>query len=328
MSNFLEIVANYKNNIFQSEVWADYQRSLGNEVFFLSCDRESDVLLVKMPVTIRDWSYLYCPKGPTCSKESWHVLKQRAAEIAKREKCLFLRVEPPVAPIKLLRKNGFMRVDKFSPLSRQMSPENTLVLDLEKSEENLLSEMKPKWRYNIKLAERKGIKVRKSTKISDLKEFHRLSEAMVSRGFHAFDLEHYQKMLENLGKKHIEMFVAELDKEILAVILVVYYGEMAIYLHGASGDNNRELMPNHLLQWTAILEAKNRGCKVYDFWGIAPEGATEHSWSGITRFKRGFGGQAVKFVGAFDLPFNKIVYNVLLSANIVRKLLKTIFRKR
>jgi lipid II:glycine glycyltransferase (peptidoglycan interpeptide bridge formation enzyme) len=196
---------------------------------------------------------------------------------------------------------------------------DTLLLDLTKGEEELLDEMKPKWRYNIKLAQRKGVIVRQSNNEEDLKAFFELSQGMVKRGYHAFDIEHYKKMLEGLDK-NATLFVAEHEGEILSVLFVTFFGKTATYLHGASSDNKRELMPNHLAQWAAIQESIKRGCEVYDFWGIAPEGEDKHEWEGITRFKRGFGGEEVHFLGSYDYIFQKIWYNLFYIYNLIRKI--------
>jgi lipid II:glycine glycyltransferase (peptidoglycan interpeptide bridge formation enzyme) len=106
------------------------------------------------------------------------------------------------------------------------------------------------------------------------------------------------------------------------MILVTHFGEVATYLHGASSDDYREFMPNHLVQWEAILDAKRAGCTVYDFWGISPNDDPEHSWAGITRFKKGFGGETIHFVGAFDYAFSPLWYNMLHIYNFVIKTLR------
>lgn len=317
----ISILTDSKNNLFQSSVWEDYQEALGNKTFRVGCD-DSTALLVKLPL-YKDKSYLYCPRGPMCRKEGWHVLLRKAREIAAAENCVFLRVEPYQLPAKTMQELKFRNVGPSSPLSRQYSPMDTQILDIDKRDDDLLAEMKPKWRYNIKLAYRKGVTVRQSTKLEDLRKFHELSVGMKDRGYTPFELAHYERLLYSLTHgKNVKLFVAEYKKQILSIILVTFYGEVATYLHGASSDEMRELMPNHLAQWEAILEAQRRGCKVYDFWGVAPEGAENHGWAGITRFKKGFGGRTVHFVGAFDAVFDAKWYNTLWFANIGRKLLK------
>lgn len=320
MNKLISTLTENKNNLFQSKLWLKYHQMLGHEVFTVSCD-EGSANLIKIPL-YKDKNYLYCPRGPKCSKEGWHVFVQRAKVIARENNCIFLRVEPFTVPVGVIKKLNFIRVGKFSPLSRQFSPMDTQVLDVDRTEDEIIAEMKPKWRYNIKLATRKGVTIRRSVSLDDLKVFHKLSLGMENRGYTPFDLEHYEKLLGALEKENIELFVAETGKKILAVILVTYYGEVATYLHGASSDESRELMPNHLLQWRAIQAAKEKGCKVYDFWGVAPDGDAKHSWAGITRFKKGFGGETIHFMGAYDYTFSSFWYIIFCLANFIRKLIR------
>lgn len=321
MDSLLDKYIKKENNIFQSEAWQSYQSKLEHDTFWVSCN-DCDVLVIKMPL-IRNFTYLYCPRAPQTSEEGWRLFLNKTRELAKRENAVFIRVEPFKVPNGILKKLHFNKVKKYSPLSNQFSPMNTLILDISKDEEKLLDEMKAKWRYNIKLAAKKGVKVRKSTSEKDLKVFYELSKGMLKRGYFSHDYEHYKLLFNSLKKENnIEMFVAEHEKEVLSVILVTFYNEVAIYLHGASSDNKRELMPNYLNQWIAIQEAKKRGCRIYDFWGIAPEGENNHSWGGITRFKLGFGGEKIRFIGAFDYTFSPFWYIIFCLANFVRKGLK------
>jgi lipid II:glycine glycyltransferase (peptidoglycan interpeptide bridge formation enzyme) len=318
MEDLLDIYTKLENNLLQSNKWANFYESLGRKTWFISCD-EDKCLVIKLAL-YKDKFYLYVPRGPQCSTRGWHVFLKKVKELAKQENCVFIRVEPYKVPNGTLKKLGFRKVNKYSPLSRQFSPMDTLLLDLRNDESAILSGMKPKGRYNIRLAERKGIKVRESQKEEDLKVFYELSVGMKERGFTSFDFEHYEKLLKSLSKsKNIKLFVAEYGKEILSILMVCFFGKTAIYLHGASGDNKREFMPNHLAQWAAIKEAKKRGCEVYDFWGIAPNDDPNHLWAGITRFKKSFGGEPVHFLGAFDFTFEPFWYRMFSSINIVRK---------
>lgn len=321
MNKLIKIFTDPKNNLYQSDTWETYQDALGYKTFRISCD-DASALLIKLPL-YKDKSYLYCPRGPMCTKQGWHVLLRKATEIAEKENCVFLRVEPYTMPNGIAKELNFKKVGKYSPLSHQFSPMDTQILDIDKRDDDLLAEMKPKWRYNIKLAYRKGVTVRQSTKLEDLRKFHELSVGMKDRGYTPFELEHYERLLYSLSHdKNVTLFVAEFEKRPLAILLVTFFGEVATYLHGASNDEHREFMPNHLAQWEAITEAQRRGCKVYDFWGVAPDGDENHSWSGITRFKKGFGGETIHLVGAFDYTFSPSWYKILLAYNAMRKITK------
>jgi len=321
MNKLLASFTDPSNNLFQSDIWQEYEESLGHTTFRISCDKTS-AFLVKLPL-YKDKNYLYCPRGPVCSKEGWHLFLKKAEEIALRENCVFLRVEPYSFPNGITSELKFHTVTPYSPLSRQFSPMDTQILDISKRDDDLLLEMKPKWRYNIKLAYRKGVTVRMSNKLEDIKTFHEMSVAMHDRGYTPFDIEHYERLLYTLTRgKHIKLYIAEYQKKPLSMILVTHFGEVATYLHGASSDEYRDFMPNHLAQWEAILDAKRAGCTVYDFWGVAPENQEGHSWAGITRFKKGFGGETVHFPGAFDYAFSPLWYNMLHVYNFVTKKLR------
>ena len=318
MKDLLDIYVELNNNLLQSQIWAEFYESLGHKTWFVSCD-ENDCLIIKLPL-FKDKSYLYVPRGPQCSIQGWHVFLRKAREIAARENCVFVRAEPFIVPNGTLKKIGFKKVGKYSPLSRQYSPMDTLLLDLRDDESAILAKMKPKGRYNIRVAERKGVVVRESQRIADLKEFYNLSVGMKERGFASFDYDHYEKLLKILSQNiSVKLFVAEYKKEILSVLLVCFYHKTATYLHGASSNSKRELMPNHLAQWVAIQEAKKRGCDIYDFWGIAPNDDPKHDWSGITRFKKSLGGEPIHLLGVYDYTFKPYWYKMFSSINIVRK---------
>lgn len=318
MDKLIDIYTKNTNNIFQSEAWLETWEKEGKKAWVIELDGEK-AYLVKQPLR-KGKHYLYVPRGPYFNQENWHLFIKRCKKIAEEEEVVFLRVEPLKIPNGTIKKLNLRKVNSFSPLSKQHSPLDTLLLDLSKSEKELLAEMKPKSRYNIKVAERKGVKVRISQKDEDLQSFYRLSREMITRGYQSFPYEHYSAELDALKKSNkLSLFVAEKDKKILAVLLVIFWQDIAIYLHGASSEEMREFMPNHLAQWEAIKTAKKRKCLVYDFWGIAPDDDPKHPWSGITRFKKGFGGEEVHFLGAYDYPIQKIWYNFFYFFNILRK---------
>jgi len=350
-----------ENNIMQSKIWEEFCKSLGQETFWVQ-----DSLLVKLPL-VRDKSYLYCPKGaawkikdlPTLRSGSRtdvgkiSSLKEKVLELTKGDSSIvFARIESAVEENQEI---DFEKLGFITPkiLTQQKSPEITLVLNLSKSEGDLLTQMKPKTRYNIRLAEKRGVTVRQSQDQKDVKIFYSFLEEMEARDktFAAHSLDHYQKLLEVLAKNNAgALFIAEFDKKPLAAIIVSFYNQTATYLHGASSSEKKELMAPYLLQWEAIKEAKKRSCQFYDFWGIALREETslavipnevrnpgdssaapqndrwvideKHSWSGISRFKMGFGGEVVQSPSTYDLPLNRFWYNGLGALNKLRKWIK------
>jgi lipid II:glycine glycyltransferase (peptidoglycan interpeptide bridge formation enzyme) len=282
------------NSFLQSKNWMDFQKSLGRKIFQIN-----GINIIRHNLPFKK-SYLYSPRcgGSFLSGDS---LKQ-IREIARQENSIFLRIEPinEVDTIDL-KQLGFRK-------SHNIQPIRTLILDITKSEQELLDQMHYKTRYNIKLAE-KRVKVQISnSKSQTFEEFWRLMEQTVKRDkFRPHPKNYYQKMLEIPG---VELFIAEYNGKIIAANIVVFYAPrpssgQAIYLHGASDYEYRNLMAPHLLQWEQIKEAKKRGCLEYDFWGI-----DEKKWPGITRFKKSFAGREVEYPRAYDLIFQPIWYKV------------------
>ena len=272
-------------------------------------------------------SYLYCPRGPVIGKfkitnsksQISNMLFDEIKKIAKKEKSFFLKIDPP---IELSQKcfSNFRR--SFS----EVQPKDTLMLDLEKSEEELLKEMKQKTRYNIRLAGKRGIKIRNyKLGITDQEEFRKkfdffwnLTEETSRRDkFTSHNKEYYQKMLESLSDKdqnrrdkqnlYAKLYLAEYKEKIIAANIVLYFGDLAVYLHGSSSSEYRNLMAPYLLQWKQIQDAKTQGHKKYDFWGITIDGKKKN-WQGITKFKKGFGGEEKSYIGSYDLVFDNIRY--------------------
>ncbi len=258
-------------------------------------------------------AYWYCPRGPLGQDTMQKLLDAGATADAD-----FFRFEPQTKPAVSAKK------------TREVQPGQTLVVDLRQDTEALLAAMHEKWRYNIRLAERKGVQVYMAGAHdpSALEIFwDLLSETTERDRFAAHDKEHYRLMLETLagdpatdGKTRpvARLVFAEHDGKVLAANLMLYFGTTAIYLHGASSRDRREVMAPQALHWKAMQDAKFWGYAHYDFWGVAPEGAEAHPWAGITRFKRGFGGRYVSYPGTYDLPVNRFWYTVYRLARRMR----------
>jgi len=327
--DIIEILAKKRNNVFQSEAWADFHAAVGSKSWVIK-DDNIEGLIIKKPLhrLNGDRCYLYSPRGPVVKGKArlqdLKVFLRKVEALAKEEQAVFYRIEPYNLKQSDIYKFGFRKISKSVPLSLQHSPLDTLVLDIMQPEDKLLAGMKPKCRYNINLSKRKGVKVRTADKAEDIKTFYKLTQAVEGRGkYTGFDLDYYKNLYTTLASKGcVELFIAEHEGTPLAAILVSFYGQVATYLHGASGNEKRELMPSHALQWEAIKEAKRRNCRIYDFWGIAPSDDKKHSWAGITRFKKSFGGEVVSFDGIYDIAFNKHYYRLLTAVNSVRKILK------
>jgi peptidoglycan pentaglycine glycine transferase (the first glycine) len=275
---------------------------------------------------------LYVPKGPLLD---WSdaPLRQRLlkdlSDLARRQGAIFVKIDPDVVlgegfpgqPGALEFEQGQaiqseLRAAGWRFSEEQIQFRNTVLVDLNLSEDELLGRMKQKTRYNIRLAERKGVKVRIGD-VSDLEMLYRLyAETSIRDGFVIRDEAYYRAVWETfLQAGMAELLIAELQSpgvppEPLAGLLLFHFAGRAWYLFGMSSERQRQLMPNYLLQWEAMRRAKNAGCQVYDLWG-APDHLNENDrlW-GVYRFKEGLGGYVVRTLGAWDLPVRPLQYRL------------------
>ncbi|HQV62625.1 MAG TPA: peptidoglycan bridge formation glycyltransferase FemA/FemB family protein, partial [Anaerolineales bacterium] len=231
--------------------------------------------------------------------------------VCKQNHAIFLKVEPDIW------------VDDFNlqPVTFKLSnhniqPPRTIVISIKENEETILAKMKPKCRYNIRLAEKKGVTVRAW---DDIQSFHEMMTVTGGRdNFGVHSKEYYQRAYELFHQKGTcELLVAEYEGKPLASLMVFANGKRAWYVYGASNDQERNRMPTYLLQWEAIRWAKVRGCEEYDLWGVPDENEetleanfeTCHDglW-GVYRFKRGFGGEVKRAAQAMDRVYNPLLY--------------------
>jgi len=192
--------------------------------------------------------------------------------------------------------------------------------------------MKPKWRYNISLAGKKGVQV-KECGIREIDVFFNLLTETAKRdGIGVHNIEYYKTLFEMCSLKNknldIRMYIAEHEGEEIAANMVLFYGKTATYLYGASSNNKRNLMAPYALQWKAVQDAKQMGCNVYDLFGIPPFEDPDHPMSGLYRFKTGFGGDIIHRPGSWDYPYRKLIYIIFNIAEAMRKKLRDIKKRR
>lgn len=290
----------------------------------------------------------YIPKGPLVDWQDQHATTNFIEQVkttSRKQGAALLKIEPdlPDTPTnrKLLQSYG------FEPSAQSVQPQSTTVLDIGDSEEAILQRMKSKWRYNIRLAERKEVEVREC-KAADLPAFHQLMQTTGLRdGFHVHSADYFNAAFHLLVPDSAVYLLAEYQGKPLASIVVCLTGETAWYLWGASSNQERNRMPNHALQWAAIRWARARGATRYDLWGIPDEvgqmALTIDETSevgvpvdqipldlqalprgelwGVYRLKQGFGGNVVRFVGAWDKPLDPIGYRLYKTGYRLRKFL-------
>lgn len=304
-------------SFMQTQKWAEFQKALGAETFFVD---KTLVIKYKLPL---GKSYLYAPRFNGIEQIEDILRYCRVSDATARasgtRQHVFLRIEPEIEKnnkqfLSNLVKSGFTKINQES------QPSKTLILDITKSESDLLAVMHPKTRYNISLAEKKGVEIEIKNSLSQEgfgQVWGLIRKTSARDKFASFPCKYYKKLLEifkNMEAQDINVrdyspyiiiFLAKHSGKIIAASLVMFYGETAVYLHGASDYDSRSLMAPFLLQWQAILEAKRRGIRYYDFWG-----SDEKKWPGVTRFKKGFGGKEIEYIGTWDYVFRPIWYYV------------------
>ncbi len=300
----------------------------------------------------------YAPRGPLVDwrdEREASALLDALAECCRRHGASVLKLEPELADTyanrALLARLGL----RPSPLTVQ--PRSTIQVDISGSEEDILLRMKSKWRYNVRLAERKGITVRACTD-ADLPTFNALMAETARRdNFDVHTAAYYNAAFALLAPHNAVFLLAEYNEQPVAAIVVCVVGHMAWYLWGASSDRERNRMPNHALQWAGMRWARSRGATIYDLWGIPDalgqiaQGLRDGDGSGtpvdempldvealpgdglwgVYRFKQGFGGNVVRMIGAWDIPVNSLGYSVYqtgLKAQSTGRALKHIVESR
>ena len=337
------IASNPSGSFLQSWSWGKFQESLGKKVWRLSIIENNEIslaaLIIKQDLPF-GWSYLYCPKGPLINPKSQIPLRRQSSalysyvatkesygasatnpkliklffkeikKLAEKEKTVFLRIDPAINSSLSLCKEKLSGI--FYP-TKPIQPQHSLILDITKSEEEILAQMKQKTRYNIRLAEKKGVKIKKISQPNN-QEIQTLWDLLIKTSkrdrFRTHPQKYYQKMFEALNQKSmLKLFFAEYQKKVITANIVVFFSDKAVYLHGASSNENRNVMAPYLLQWEQIKEAKRLSCQSYDFWGIEKQpAAAQSAWAGITKFKKGFGGEEISYPESWDFIFNLVRY--------------------
>ena len=267
----------------------------------------------------------YCPRGPLLDWTDAVLREMVLTDLygtARERGAFFLKLDPAIISSTAGETNGIMARQPglreiltsmeragYRPSDEQVQFKNTLVLDLAPDEEKLLANMKQKTRYNIRLAGRKGVSIRRGSD-ADLDLLYRMfAETSLRDGFVIRDPAYYQRAWGDFIQRERALpFIAEVEGEPVAAIIVFRFGEVAYYLYGMSRELHREKMPNYLLQWEAIRWAKEAGCRWYDLWGAPDELDESDPMYGVYRFKEGLGAVLVETPGAWDLPLRPARY--------------------
>lgn len=314
-----------QSQFLQSWEWGEFQKAVGRKVWRLGIEEKGHlttaVTAIKHNLPFGK-SYLYLPRvvtshSPALSRVEGSLVTRELEKISRSENSIFIKIErasktpPPTSHLPLLK-------------TKHTQPPTTLLLDLSKSEDELLKNMHQKTRYNIRLAEKKAVKVRcQMSEVRGIEEFLKLNRETTARDkFKSHTDDYYKKMWQALGVNQqcnnetmkqcrLKIFTAYYKNHPIASNIIILFSDTTTYLHGASSNEHRNLMAPHLLQWEVIKYAKSHGYKYYDFWGVNPDESKnlphhyKESWAGFTRFKRGFvsdnTGKEINFPDCNDL---------------------------
>lgn len=328
----------------QSRFWAEFKARAGWTYarYDVSAPDEPGIEPFALSVLERNlgggFRFAYVPHGPAVNAPpgSRGPLLEAIAEGLRSgvsRTCAFIRFDPewheaacPAEGVDALPGQAPVRPLFGKPLRRgsDVQPPDSVVLAIDRADDELLSGMKPKWRYNIRLAAKKGV-VAAAEGVASLDDFYRLYLTTAARDRIAIHpRSYYERLLGQAAATaaepapDIRLWVARYEGEALAAIITVYYGTEATYLYGASSDEHRNLMPAYALQWAAISAARDAGCSTYDFYGIPPVDDPAHAMSGLYRFKTGFGGEIRHYAGGWDYPLRPVVYAVFRAAERAR----------
>lgn len=294
--------------LFQSWMWGQVQERMGVSLHRYGVYEGEQLRGVFQTVYIRArrGSFLHIRHGPIVPIENidmWQVVFSFLREEGLRLGCWFIRISPLIDVDKAAMHWAKTFHLKSAAIHR-MDGEQCWVLDLSPDTEQLLSAMRKTTRYEIRRAEKEGVKVIKTTDPKYLSEFFHLYEVTsVRQNFvpHTGIEEEFQIFAK---KQQAMLYIGKHDHKTIAAAIILYYGNQAIYHHGASIPSH--IPASSLIQWQAICDAKNRGMSLYNFWGIAPENSPKHPWRGITLFKKGFGGREIQYMHAQDLAISPL----------------------
>jgi Uncharacterized protein involved in methicillin resistance len=364
-------------SFMQSRFWGDFKAEHGWKPLVFNaeaqgCSFQLLMLIRRMPA---GFSFAYVPHGPeleVADADAPDLLSSLAEALRPYlpPRCLFLRFDPPWYRVEeAARVENTTRADDAEgeiaasrgedssdapaqaataerpaigrPLreaAAYVQVPDTVLVDLGPDEAGILAAMKSKWRYNIRLAEKKGVVVEEAG-VDGIPVFYELYRTTSARDKIALHPESYYRRLFALAAERrgsgdssqapdVRLWIARHDGQALAANITLFRGEKAVYLYGASSDEKRNLMPTYALQWAAMRAAKAAGCLEYDLFGMPPTADPAHPMHGLYLFKTGFGGRIVHRPGSWDYPLAKLSYAAFRAAESARTWYFKDFKKR
>lgn len=322
------VLAQNPKSFLQSWNWGETNRLVGKKIFRYGIFKRNELvgvfLAIKEPA--KRGPHLIIPGGPLMdwsSKEVVKVFLEKIKDLAEKEGVWFVRIRPELLDNdknrKLFEKLGFV------PAPMHLHAENTWILNISKSNEEILKGMRKTTRYMVRKSVKFPFTLELTVNPNSAKILKKLQDETVERHkFVGFPEKLFSSQLSSFGKDDQgRLFIVKLKGKVLVCAIIIFYGKVAYYHHSASSKYSLGTPASYFLQWQVILEAKKRGCNIYNFWGIAPTDDPKHRFAGVTLFKKGFGGERVDWLHAYDLitsPLYWITYIFETGRRIFRRL--------
>ena len=295
----------------QSWSWGEFRKKTGVGLTRLSFGEKSidevfQITWHKIPYT--NYYIGYCPKSVIPNNEQVEAIKIEAV----KRKAIFVKFEPNEKINAKTEKKIKQLEKKFNWVKgKPLFTKYTFQLDISKSEEELLKNMHQKTRYNLRLAQKRGVEIIEDNSVAGFEDYWKLMEETTKRqGFFAHGKEYHRKMWQTMtesGNGHL--FKAVFEGKTLTTWMVFILNDTVYYPYGASSNENREVMASNLMMWEVIRFGKKNSCKLFDMWGsLGPEPDVHDPWYGFHKFKQGYGAELVEFLGSFDLVINPLLY--------------------
>ncbi len=329
------VMQHKKGSIHQTSAWFLFQETIpgrSDAVGYLCRNEGGEIMSVCWGMrmdTGHGAFWFYTPRGPVFSSAAAgkFLVNHIKIELKQHKKAIHWRLDPPATAAEL----ADMGLGSLLKEVKSYHPTDSLIIDISQTEEEILSQMKRKGRYNIKVAAKKGISVVRTggAKVTDLQvsEYIKLQDETTDRDrFRAHDADYYTSLFASLGK-NAQLFEAfSSDGKVIAAAILTISGNEAIYYFGVSTSNSadRPLMAPYALQWAMMQYAKSVGCKKYDLTGIAPEGQENHAYARMTQFKTRFGGQRLSYSAGREIPIRPVLYWLYRLSHWLRNVVRSV----
>lgn len=306
-------------HIMQSWEWGEFRLQLGTPIERYGIF-ENGSLTTAFTISFHQIPFLnsfvgYLPKGPFPDRQLADALTQ----IAKQKNCIFIKTEPDI-----LKDSTDTAIDRrFKPSPKPLFTKHNIILDLTPPESTLLANLNQKTRYNIRLAEKKGVAVREDNSPEAFRQFLDLYFATTKRqGFFGHNEHYHQTVFQTMiDSKLAHLLVASYNNQPLSAWFLLQFQDTLYYPYGGSSTEHKEVMANNLIAWHAIQLGQKLKLKSFDMWGsLGPNPDPQDPYIGFHRFKSGYGGKLVEYIGTYDLVLHPILYNLFTSIDKMTKL--------